>query len=135
MSHFVSSGNIFIAVGTPIERCPVCDAKVCRVIVERKSTNPVWKLVTLPDPPFSLDGEFSVEHGCPGALNYLQNPPVPIKPKCEENAVERIERTSALDLSNCCEAPIDYSQVIEKGRYKNHGPRYCSKCNRCLYLV
>lgn len=135
MSHFVSTGNIFIRVGTPIERCPVCDAMVCRVIVERKGTKAFWKLATLPDPPFSLDGEFSVEHGCPGALQYLQNPPVPIKPKAEENPIERIERLSELGLTSCCEAPVDYSQVIEKGRYKNHGPRFCSKCRRCLYQV
>lgn len=135
MSALSENGTHFVRVGTPIERCPVCDARVCRIIVERKSAKAIWKLATLPPPPFSLDGEWSTEHGCRGALEYLQNPPVPIKPKSEENPVERIERTSALDLSNCCEAPIDYSQVIEKGRYKNHGPRYCSKCKKCLFMV
>ena len=38
-------------------------------------------------------------------------------------------------LSSCCEAPIDESHVIPDGQHKGHGPRYCSKCKRCVYMV
>lgn len=38
-------------------------------------------------------------------------------------------------LSNCCEAPFDTSQVITKGRYKGHGPRFCSKCKTACFIV
>jgi hypothetical protein len=39
------------------------------------------------------------------------------------------------NVSSCCEAPIDESQVITEGQFKGHGPRYCSKCKRCVYMV
>lgn len=38
-------------------------------------------------------------------------------------------------LSSCCEAPIDESRVIREGRHKGHGPRYCGKCGRCVFVV
>lgn len=38
-------------------------------------------------------------------------------------------------LSSCCEAPFDTTQVITSGRFKNHGPRYCSKCKRLCFMV
>lgn len=38
-------------------------------------------------------------------------------------------------LSDCCEAPFDTSRVITSGRFKNHGPRYCSRCHRLLFMV
>lgn len=38
-------------------------------------------------------------------------------------------------ISNCCRVPIDDSLVISEGKYKNHGPRYCSKCKRLLYQI
>lgn len=38
-------------------------------------------------------------------------------------------------LSGCCEAPFDTSQVITKGQFKNHGPRFCSKCKRLCFMV
>lgn len=38
-------------------------------------------------------------------------------------------------LSSCCNAAIDKSHVITSGRHKGHGPRYCSKCGRCLFMV
>lgn len=37
--------------------------------------------------------------------------------------------------SSCCGAPIDTSHVIPSGRHMGHGPRYCSKCGRCLFMV
>lgn len=129
----LSQNAVFVEVGRQIERCPVCDARVCRVLqVGGRGT---WKLASLPGGPFSLDGQYCAVHACRGALSYLQNPPFPPKARGEETEVERIERCAALDLSSCCEAPIDYSQVIEKGRCKNHGQRLCSKCRRCLYHV
>jgi hypothetical protein len=38
-------------------------------------------------------------------------------------------------LSSCCEAPFDTSQVIKGGKYKNHGPRFCSKCRKLCFMV
>ena len=37
--------------------------------------------------------------------------------------------------SPCCSVPIDESAVITDGKYKGHGPRYCSKCRAVLFLV
>jgi hypothetical protein len=39
------------------------------------------------------------------------------------------------DLSPCCKAPIDESKVIKKGIHVGHGPRYCSKCKKFIFLV
>jgi hypothetical protein len=38
-------------------------------------------------------------------------------------------------LSDCCEAPIDESRVTKAGSFKGHGPRFCSKCRRLLFMV
>jgi hypothetical protein len=38
-------------------------------------------------------------------------------------------------ISTCRKAPIDESHVIKTGRHKNHGPRFCSKCKRCVFMV
>lgn len=37
--------------------------------------------------------------------------------------------------SVCCHAPVDNSRVIKDGQHKNHGPRYCSKCRKLLFVV
>jgi hypothetical protein len=39
------------------------------------------------------------------------------------------------DVSSCCNAPIDKSRVIQRGKHKGHGPRYCSKCKSVVYVV
>jgi hypothetical protein len=38
-------------------------------------------------------------------------------------------------LSECCEAPIDESQVISTPPHIGHGPRFCSKCKRVAFWV
>jgi hypothetical protein len=38
-------------------------------------------------------------------------------------------------LSGCCEAPFDTSHVLTSGRFKGHGPRYCSKCKALCFVV
>ncbi len=38
-------------------------------------------------------------------------------------------------LSSCCEAPFDENRVIREGRHKGHGPRYCSKCRKLVFMV
>lgn len=58
----------------------------------------------------------------------------------EELAAKEAERQRHIDLmrkglSSCCEAPFDTSQVITQGRFKNHGPRFCSKCKRVCFMV
>jgi len=58
----------------------------------------------------------------------------------EELATKEKEHERHMDLmrrglSSCCEAPFDTSQVITSGRFKNHGPRFCSKCKRVCFMV
>jgi len=58
----------------------------------------------------------------------------------EELAQQEVEFERHMDLlrqglSGCCEAPIDTSQVIAAGRHKNHGPRFCSKCKKVMFIV
>jgi hypothetical protein len=49
--------------------------------------------------------------------------------------IHQFEENMMKGLSNCCQAPIDESHVITKGRHKGHGPRFCSKCKRLAYMV
>ena len=49
--------------------------------------------------------------------------------------IERYLQCRKADVSPCCEAPIDRSQVIKTGRYKGHGPHLCSKCKKMVYWV
>lgn len=49
--------------------------------------------------------------------------------------VEKFKKQTKTGLSMCCEAPIDTSHVIQSGRHKGHGARYCSKCKKCLFMV
>lgn len=53
----------------------------------------------------------------------------------EEAEFQRVMDMFAKDISPCCEAPIDKSQVIQSGTHKNHGPRFCSKCGKMVYMV
>lgn len=58
----------------------------------------------------------------------------------EEIAAREAENARMMDLmrrglSSCCEAPIDERHVIREGPHKGHGPRYCSKCGRCVFMV
>ena len=48
---------------------------------------------------------------------------------------EETKRCIFADLSPCCKAPLDKTQVIQSGKYKNHGPRFCSKCKRVVFMV
>ena len=55
-----------------------------------------------------------------------------------DKEIADMERTNDLILKNlspCCEAEIDQSQVIKDGSHKGHGPRYCSKCKKFVYIV
>jgi len=61
-------------------------------------------------------------------------------PTAEQLAASKAEESRKYDLlkrglSHCCEAPINESQVIQSGRHKGHGPRFCSKCGTLLFLV
>lgn len=38
-------------------------------------------------------------------------------------------------LSWCCDASIETGAVIQSGRHKGHGPRYCSQCHTEVYRV
>lgn len=53
----------------------------------------------------------------------------------EEIAAEETEFQKAFDairrgMSPCCNASLDERQVIQTGRYKGSGPRFCSKCGQ-----
>lgn len=62
-------------------------------------------------------------------------------PLNEQEAEKEIERHKkegellAKNLSICCESKLDTSKVIKEGRFKGHGPRFCSKCGKLVYLV
>lgn len=58
----------------------------------------------------------------------------------EELEQQKAERERHRDLfrsglTSCCEAPFDESKVIRAGRFKGHGPRYCSKCGKLAFMV
>ena len=36
------------------------------------------------------------------------------------------------DLSSCCQAPIDRSQLLQSGRFKGSGWTFCSKCGAAV---
>ncbi len=55
--------------------------------------------------------------------------------EAEEKEFERLQELIQAGKSPCCEAPIDESRVITTGRHEGHGPRYCSKCKKLVYLV
>ena len=55
--------------------------------------------------------------------------------EAEEKAWERSVDLLRRGLSPCCEAPLDVSHVIERGRHKGHGPRFCSKCRQLCMMV
>lgn len=38
-------------------------------------------------------------------------------------------------VSQCCGAEINESEVIQDGPHKGHGPRYCSECGKCVFMV
>lgn len=42
---------------------------------------------------------------------------------------------SDMTRSVCCGAELDCSHVIPGGPHKGHGPRYCSKCGKVVYIV
>ena len=62
-------------------------------------------------------------------------PPTVEELEAQARKHKRVMDLFARDLSTCCEAPIDKSQVIQSGTYKNHGPRFCSKCGKLAYMV
>lgn len=55
--------------------------------------------------------------------------------EAEERETERRMELMLKGVSPCCEAPIDESHVIPDGEHKGHGPRFCSKCHRCVFMV
>lgn len=39
------------------------------------------------------------------------------------------------NVSSCCYAELDESQVIQEGPHAGHGPRFCSKCKKVAFMV
>ena len=61
-------------------------------------------------------------------------------PSEEEIAAAEARRQHVLDciqrgLSPCCEAPLDNREVLTSGEFKGHGPRFCSKCGKLVFMV
>ncbi len=55
--------------------------------------------------------------------------------RAREAEHERLMDCLRRNVSTCCQAPIDESCVIRDGEHKGHGPRYCSKCKKLVYMV
>lgn len=72
----------------------------------------------------------SLELRCDG-----YNPLTPEELDAKEAEFQRHMDLMRQGLSSCCEAPFDTSQVITKGQFKNHGPRFCSKCHKLCFMV
>jgi hypothetical protein len=53
----------------------------------------------------------------------------------KEAKIQRSMDLMRQGLSSCCEVPFDTSHVITSGRFKNHGPRFCSKCKCLCFMV
>lgn len=70
-----------------------------------------------------------------GATCPKRELPSPEEVEAEEAASRRSMDLLNRGLSSCCEAPIDERAVIREGRHKGHGPRYCSKCGNCVFIV
>lgn len=70
-----------------------------------------------------------------GATCDKQEFPTPEELAVQEAKDERTTDLMRRGLSSCCESPIDESRVIREGRHKGHGPRFCSKCGRCVLVV
>jgi hypothetical protein len=80
---------------------------------------------------FPCLGKFN--HG--GATCPRYEPFTPEEVAASQAAHRRTMDLMERGLSSCCEAPIDESRVIRRGRHEGHGPRYCSKCGRCVFIV
>lgn len=55
--------------------------------------------------------------------------------QAEADEWERVKGLMSKGLSPCCESTLDTSQVIKTGTYKGHGPRFCSKCKKTVFMV
>jgi len=53
----------------------------------------------------------------------------------EKRFAEATDLVFNQNLSACCKAPIDTSEVITSGRHKGHGKRTCSKCGALAYII
>lgn len=53
----------------------------------------------------------------------------------ECDASSKNDELIAKGLSICCEKPLDTTQVITEGPHKGHGPRFCSACEKLVFMV
>ena len=70
---------------------------------------------------------------------YVMRNELAVEPKAGDSLAEHEHILKILrgetKLTYCCRAKIDESQVVKSGRNKNHGPRYCSRCRKFLFIV
>ena len=52
-----------------------------------------------------------------------------------EAEIQRLLDSLDAGVSRCCQAAFDESQVIQSGRHKGHGHRFCSQCKKHLFTV
>ena len=64
----------------------------------------------------------------------LQHPTEEQVKQSESEMLFKLDKV-AKGISPCCEASLDTSQVIQTGRHKGHGPRFCSKCGKFVMIV
>jgi hypothetical protein len=56
--------------------------------------------------------------------------------QAKDKATEAAIGALARGLSPCCESPLDLSHVIPEGLpHAGHGPRFCSKCHKVVFIV
>ena len=51
------------------------------------------------------------------------------------NSIEQTTMAMQNNISPCCYAELDKSEVIQEGPNAGHGPRFCSKCKKVAYIV
>lgn len=87
--------------------------------------------------PYSIGRSFPClgKYNLGGATCPKLELPTAQEVESEEAASKRSMDLLRRGLSSCCEAAIDESRVIRDGRHKGHGPRFCSKCGKCLFIV
>lgn len=86
---------------------------------------------------YSMSGSIpcSAKWNFGGATCEHYSPPTEAEIAAKQAERERAHDLMIKGLSDCCEATINESQVIREGKHKGHGPRRCSKCGRCMFVV
>lgn len=105
--------------------------KTCRAGVDYETVN----VVQLPDGTQKKSLPCIAAHNHAGAVCPKREEYTALDLAEQEAQHKRTMDLLARGLSSCCEAPLNTSQVIQSGRHKGHGPRFCSACGKCVFIV